>query len=115
NFSADRSEQAFRGFEALAVSRTDNVQAAAANDKNAWMPPVIVSKQNAALFEDKEQIWADNAESSPFFGNGYVCSAAFRSKSQGNALPLPILLAVSQNGGDTWKTHQITEAATNFQ
>jgi hypothetical protein len=107
--------QAFKGFEALAVSRTDDVHAAAAGDKSAWMPPVIVSKQNAALFEDKEQIWADNAASSPFFGNVYVCSAAFRSNSHGNASPLPILVATSRDAGDTWETKQVTSAAANTQ
>jgi hypothetical protein len=115
NFSDVRDEAAFKGAEALAVSRTDNVQAAAAGNKNAWMPPVIVSKQNAVLFEDKEQLWADNAASSPFFGNVYVCSAAFRSNSHGLALPVPILVATSEDGGDTWRTGQVSEAATNFE
>src|SRR5579884_1899030 len=115
NFSAERSEAAFKGFEAVYVSRTDDPQAAAAGDKNAWMQPVLVSKQNATLFSDKEQIWADNAASSPFFGNVYICSAAFRSLSQGNASPVPIMVATSTDGGDTWKAKQVTEAATNIQ
>jgi hypothetical protein len=38
NFGATRDEAAFKGFEAIAVSRTDNVQAAAAGTKSAWMP-----------------------------------------------------------------------------
>jgi hypothetical protein len=115
NFSTLRSEAAFKGFEAVYVSRTDNVQAAAAGDKNAWMQPVLVTKQNAALFADKEQIWADNAASSPFFGNVYVCNGAFRSQEKGNALPVPITVSTSRNGGDTWQQHQITAAATNPQ
>jgi hypothetical protein len=116
NFGATRSEASFKGFEAIAVSRTDDVQAAAANDKNAWLPPVIVSKQvSQTIFSDKEQVWADNAASSPFFGTVYVCWASFRGQEKGNAAPAPLFVGVSHDGGDTWSQHQITPAANNGQ
>ena len=108
-------QQGFKGFEAIAVSRIDGppstglTAATVANQAN-WKAPVIVSKQNSALFSDKEQVWADNAESSPFFGYTYICSAAFRGvpgKSQ------PLVVATSTDGGDSWTTSQITPATNN--
>ena len=103
--------QPFKGFEALAVSHTDDVTAAAAGDDAAWSDPVIASRQNAALFADKEQIWADNAESSEFFGNVYVCYAAFGGVP-GRSQPLAVL--TSRDGGDSWTQRQVTPATNNI-
>jgi len=121
NFAATRSDQAFKGFEAIAVSRTDDIQAAANNDKNAWCvgkagcAPVLISRQSSTTFSDKSQIWADNAASSPFFGTVYVCWAGFVGQDKGNAAPAPLQVAVSHDGGDTWSQRQISAAANNGQ
>jgi hypothetical protein len=114
NFNETQRDESFRGYEAIAVSRTDDVTTAAAGGEagqDAWMPPVIVSKQSNTTFSDKEQVWADNAESSPYFGNVYVCWGSFRSNSQGYALPQPLMVATSTDGGATWKEKQLTSAS----
>jgi hypothetical protein len=115
NLTSSVSTPAFKGFEAIAVSRTDDVAAAAAGVKSAWLPPVVVSKQSNTTFSDKSQIWADNAASSPFFGNVYLCWASFRGQEKGNAAPAPLIVAVSHDGGTTWTQHQVTSAANNGQ
>lgn len=113
NLGQTKRDETFKGFEAIAVSRTDNVQVAAMGDNNAWMDPVLVSKQSSTTFSDKSQIWADNASSSPFFGHVYVCWASFRSLSGGNASPQPLVVATSTDGGTTWKQKQVTSASNN--
>lgn len=109
-------QQPFKGFEALAVSRIDGVPALTPSivaDQSNWKPPVIITKQSATTFSDKEQVWADNASSSPYFGNVYVCLASFRSNSHGNGSPQPLLVATSRDGGETWTEKQVTSASNN--
>jgi hypothetical protein len=104
----------FRGFEAIGVSRTDKVTAAAGGVQSAWMAPVIVSHQSSTTFSDKEQVWADNASSSPFFGNVYICWASFRGQEKSpNAAPAPLLVATSSDGGTTWNQQLVSPSANN--
>jgi hypothetical protein len=108
--------ESFKGFIGIGVSSTDNLEAAAAGDNSAWTNPKIISQQSSATFSDKEQIWADNAESSPFFGTVYVCWASFMGQELSpNALPAGLKVAVSHDGGETWRQHPIGSAANNGQ
>jgi hypothetical protein len=114
NFSTVRSEQTFKGFEAIAVSHSDDLASAAAGGDNAaWSSPAIVSRarQSSTTFSDKPTVWADNAESSRFFGRVYVCYTQFKSQ-QANG-PAPIAISHSTNGGNSWSRPVTLSASVN--
>jgi hypothetical protein len=102
NFATERKDQTFKGFEAIAVSHTDDPVAAAGGDASAWSSPAIVTerRQSSTTFSDKEALWVDNAASSPRFGTAYVCYTQFRS--QQDTGPEKIAVSHSTDGGDTW-------------
>jgi hypothetical protein len=108
----------FHGFLGVGVSRLDNPTPASVLNKASWKPPVIVNTHTGqTAFEDKEQIWADNAASSAYFGRVYVCNPEFRSLGQhrgrGGTFPVPLTFSFSADGGSTWSTKQITPAGTS--
>lgn len=113
NFAASGAPRKgeFPGILGVAVSRLDNPTPARVLNKNSWVPPVIAMRRGGTIsLEDKEQIWADNAGSSQFFGRVYVCSAQFRAL-KGRGVPTPIMVASSDDGGDTWTQRQVSSSA----
>jgi hypothetical protein len=96
-----------KGLLGVAVSRLDNPTAARVADKSSWMPPsVVIQRSGTFSLEDKEQIWADNAASSPFFGHVYTCNTQFRALN-GSGVPAPVMVASSADGGTSWVQRQI--------
>jgi hypothetical protein len=101
---------------AVTVSHIDDVSASRIQVQSNWSKPYFAATHVAASAGlDKEQIWADNAASSRFFGNVYVCYVDFHSFSQGNAYPLFPMVATSTDGGNTWMDRQVAPPLTNSQ
>src|SRR5215470_8226986 len=101
--------------EAITVSHIDNLTPAGVADQSNWSKPFFVPAHIATSAGlDKEQVWADNAASSPFFGRVYVCYTDFHSFSRGNNFALFPSVAVSTDGGQTWTTHHVAPPTTSI-
>jgi len=101
--------------EAITVSHIDNLTPAGVADQSNWSKPFFVPAHIATSAGlDKEQVWADNAASSPFFGRVYVCYDDFHSFSQGNNFAQFPSVAVSTDGGQTWTAHHVAPPTTSI-
>lgn len=116
NLATTKSDETFKGYEAMAVSHTTSLTQAisgSATSDNGWSAPRVISsaKQNAVTFSDKEALTVDGAQDSPYFGSAYVCWTDFRSNASGGQ---PIVFARSRDGGDTWTSPAtLTPAASS--
>ncbi len=114
NFSAKRSDFGFKGVEGIGVSRLDVPSAGISSlpTKSDWKQPVVITGGGGAGFADKEQVWADNAESSQYFGNAYVCFGDYPGGPSAGSNTVREIIARSTDGGDSWQT-QIVQKNTS--
>jgi hypothetical protein len=91
----------------VSVSHIDNPTPARVADQSNWSAPVFVPPRAPVLHRPTEdQVWADNASSSRFFGRVYMCYNDFQiAPIPGAVGPVQPTLAVSSDGGQTWTTH----------
>ena len=100
----------FKGTDAIGISRIDGQPAltpAIVADQSNWMPPVYVNRDTANIDPGDDfgqNVWADNAASSPHFGEVYVCQTSFRQIDEGR---IAIVLDRSTDGGTTWSERPI--------
>jgi hypothetical protein len=110
SMSSKRSDAGFKGVEAIGISRldvpTDGLSSLPA--KSDWQQPVVVTAGGgAATFADKEQVWADDAASSPHFGNSYLCFGDYVGGPSAGSNAVREIVGTSTDGGDTWKTQVV--------
>lgn len=91
----------------VAVSHIDNPTPARVADQSNWSNPAFVPPRTPVQHRPTEdQIWADNASSSRFFGQVYMCYNDFQfSPVPGAVGPIQPTVAVSGDSGQTWATH----------
>lgn len=92
----------------MTVSYLDNPTPGRVTKQSNWSAPIIVPKREPAIsMPTEDQIWADNASSSRFFGNVYMCYNDIYTPAKGNSMPIYPTVAASSDGGLTWTVHRV--------
>ena len=87
--------------ELLGVSTSDD-------NGITWGGPSVAASSSGFIFNDHEDIWADDSPSSPYFGRVYVSWTQFRDLT---SCAEPVMIAYSDDGGRTWSgPNQLTAA-----
>ena len=87
--------------EVLGVSTSDDNGA-------TWAGPSIAASAHGHVFNDHEDIWADDSRTSPYFGRVYVSWTQFRDPP---SCAEPVMVAYSDDGGKSWtRPNQLTAA-----
>jgi hypothetical protein len=103
---APGSQQGKQAPELLTVSTSDD-------NGVSWSNPVVAANGHGFLFNDKEDVWADENPSSPFFGRVYVSWTQFRGSSF-TFFGEPVRVAFSDDGGKTWSKERQLSAGQNI-
>jgi hypothetical protein len=115
NLTDTRIGAPFNSTFGVTVSHIDNVTPQRIASQANWSSPAMVAGRSAATAGlDKEQVWADNATTSQFFGHVYVCYTDFHSLSGGVGFPLFPYVATSTDGGLTWTNRRVAPPVANF-
>jgi hypothetical protein len=77
-----------------------------------WSDPIVAADAHGFIFNDKENVWADNLPSSPFFGRVYLSWTQFRDPIAFASEPIEV--AFSADGGQTWSGPNQVSIAQNF-
>src|SRR5262249_42583090 len=109
-------EQGQNHANTITGSFIDNVTPTRIETQANWSQPYFIDPPVArAAFMHKPAIWADNAASSPYFGNGYVGYADQHSVSQGLAAALFANVATSTDGGVHWEARAVAPPTFNAE
>ncbi|HEY8730822.1 MAG TPA: sialidase family protein [Candidatus Limnocylindria bacterium] len=90
--------------ELIGVSISDDLGA-------TWHDPIVAVAKNGYIFNDKEDIWADRNENSPFFGRVYITWTQFRDIP---GFAEPVMVVYSADGGLTWSRPNQLSIAQNI-
>ncbi|HEY8808359.1 MAG TPA: sialidase family protein [Candidatus Limnocylindria bacterium] len=99
--SARQGEQAP---ELIGVSISDDYGA-------SWYDPIVAVSKHGYIFNDKEDIWADRNEASPYFGRVYITWTQFRDIP---GAAEPVMVVYSTDAGLTWSRPNQLSIAQNY-